>query len=213
MKVLIINGSPNINGNTYSSALVLSEVLSEQAIDTEIYNLGNKVFNPCTACGSCFKNKDYRCIIHDDLNDLIEKCLGVDGLILGSPIHYGNISALAKNAFDRLFYVSTANKNIFRHKVGAAYIAVRRTGGIAGFHTLNNYLLYSEMFVASSSYWNVIHGQKPQQIYGDGEGIQTLKTLADNFAYLLKTINHSNVEKPEPRKKVSTNFVRDDLLD
>ncbi|MDL2212086.1 flavodoxin family protein [Erysipelotrichaceae bacterium OttesenSCG-928-M19] len=212
MKVLIINGSPNVNGNTFVGAKIISNVLKEHNIDSEIYSLGNKVFKPCTACRACFKNKDFKCVIHDDLNDLIEKCLVFDGLVLGSPIHFADVSGLIKNALDRLFYVSAANNNIFYHKVGAAYTVVRRSGGIAGFHTLNNYLMYAEMFIAGSSYWNVVHGQKPEEAYADKEGVQTLETLADNLAYLLKIIDTSTIEEPKRRPKVGTNFVREDLL-
>lgn len=212
MKVLLINGSPHVNGNTYTAIKVLSDNLNEQGIETEIYNLGNKSFLPCTACSSCFKMRNNTCIIDDDLNGLIQKCLDVDGIVLASPVHYADVSALAKCAFDRLFYVSGANKNIFKHKVGASIAVVRRTGGMQAFNTLNTYLSYSEMFVVGSSYWNVIHGRLPGEVLADNEGIQTLQTLGDNMTYLLKTIESSTIERPIGRKKVMTNFIREDLL-
>lgn len=208
MKVLLINGSPNEKGNTYHGCTVIAKELNDNGIDTEIYNLSKKSILPCNACAACFKTKDNKCIQKDDLNDLIAKCLEVDGIILSSPIHYADISGLAKNAFDRMFYVSGANGNIFRHKVGASFVAVRRTGGIAGFQTLNNYLLYSEMFVTGSSYWNVIHGAKPEEIYQDAEGLDTLKTLGSNMAFLMKVLDSTSIDKPEKIKKAYTNFIR-----
>ncbi|MEG0569527.1 MAG: flavodoxin family protein, partial [Erysipelotrichales bacterium] len=105
-----------------------------------------------------------------------------------------------------------ANGNIFRHKVGASFVAVRRTGGVNGYNTLNNYLLYSEMLVAGSTYWNVIYGQKPKEVHGDAEGVVTLQVMADNIAYLLKMKEATNIEAPAKRKKAFTNFVRKDLL-
>ncbi|MEG0283276.1 MAG: flavodoxin family protein [Erysipelotrichales bacterium] len=212
MKVLIINGSPNALGNTYEAATIVESALKEHDLDVEIYNLSNKHISYCNACSSCYKTRDNKCIIKDDLNDLIEKCIEADGIILGAPIHYADISGLAKNAFDRLFYVSSANGNIFRHKVGASFVAVRRTGGVNGYNTLNNYLLYSEMLVAGSTYWNVIYGQKPKEVHGDAEGVVTLQVMADNIAYLLKMKEATNIEAPAKRKKAFTNFVRKDLL-
>jgi multimeric flavodoxin WrbA len=208
MKVLIINGSPKKNGNTKACASVLSNVLATHDIETEIFDLADYEFKPCLACGICFKTKDDSCIIKDDINILIEKCKEADGIILGSPIHYADISGLAKNAFDRLFYISGANGNYFKHKVGASYVCVRRSGGIAGYHTLNNYLMYTEMFIATSTYWNVIHGQKPNEILEDAEGIKTLETLADNIAYLLKVLATTSIETPQERPHKYTNFIR-----
>lgn len=211
MKIIFINGSPRIEGNTYHGCKIIAERLEASGIETEIYNLANKMISPCKGCNSCFQTKNMKCIINDDLNDLIEKCVQFDGVVLGSPIHYADISGLAKNAFDRLFYVSSANENIFRHMVGASFVSVRRTGGIRGFQTLNNYLLYSEMFIAGSSYWNVIHGLMPKDIYYDIEGVSTLETLGNNLAYLALTIESSLIDKPGKLTKQRTNFVRDDL--
>lgn len=134
-----------------------------------------------------------------------------DGIVLASPVHYADITALAKCAYDRLFYVSGANRNFLKHKVGAAIAVVRRAGGVPAFNTLNAYLSYSEMFIVGSSYWNVVYGQLPNQVLKDGEGLQTIATLGDNMSYLLNVLDQTSVEKPEYRKKVMTNFVRDDL--
>ncbi|MDF9867812.1 multimeric flavodoxin WrbA [Bacilli bacterium PM5-3] len=208
MKTLIINGSPKVNGNTYHGATIIKEQLEKEGIDVEIYNLGDKKIAPCKACGACSQTKDKTCIIKDDLNELVLKAEEADGIILGSPIHYSDISGLAKSAYDRLFYVGGANGGLFRHKVGAGFVAVRRSGGSFGFHSLNNYFLISEMFVAPSSYWNIIHGRVPGEVHEDEEGVFTLTNLAENFAFLLKTINENKKELPNKVDKPMTNFVR-----
>lgn len=208
MKVLLVNGSPNKEGNTYHACDVVAKRLEEKGIEAEIFNLAGTQYNSCIACGSCYRTQDNTCILKDGLDDLIQKFIEADGIVLASPIHYADISGLMKSAMDRLFYVCGNNGNFLRHKVGASLVAVRRTGGIAGFHTLNNYLLYSEMFIATSSYWNVVHGTSPKEIYQDEEGLDILNVLADNMAYLLKTVAESKVEKPEMIEKRFTNFIR-----
>ncbi|MDR3215201.1 MAG: flavodoxin family protein [Bacilli bacterium] len=211
MKILIINGSPKLNGNTASCANYLKDCFEKNNIEVEIYHLGNKNIHHCNACGACYRNKNNRCIIDDDLNELITKVRMADGYVFGSPIHYSDISGLMKNALDRLFYVAGANGNYFAHKVGSSYVCVRRSGGSNGFHTLNNYLLYSEMFIATGSYWNIIHGTIKQEALKDAEGINTLSAMANNMAYLMKVIDNSTIEKPELQPKIVTNFIREDL--
>lgn len=211
MKVLIINGSPKINGNTAYAGNFIKEMIEKENIIADIYHLANKDIRPCLACNACFKNRNNKCIIDDDLNDLISLALEYDGIILGSPIHFSSLSSLAKCAFDRLFYVSAANGNIFRHKIGASYVCVRRSGGISGFDSLNNYLLYAEMFVPGSNYWNIIHGHLPNEVKFDIEGIKTLETLTNNFVFLLKAIDDKKDALPPKTKKQLTNFIRDDL--
>ncbi|MDR1781484.1 MAG: flavodoxin family protein [Bacilli bacterium] len=210
MKVLIINGSPKNNGNTACCANLFKEWFNEANIECEIYHLGDKKINHCLACGSCFRTKDDRCIQDDDLNDLIQKVKSADAYIFGSPIHYADCSGLIKNCLDRLFYVAGANGNYFRHKVGASYVCVRRSGGIHGLQTLNNYITYSEMFMATGSYWNIIHCAMPEEVLKDKEGINTIHALANNMIYLMHTLNKSDVEKPAPLKRVSMNFIRKD---
>lgn len=210
MKILIINGSPHVNGNTATCALKFKEWFAEANIDCEIYNLGDKTIKHCLGCKTCFQTKNDRCIQDDDLNALVQKVKTADGYILGSPIHYADISGLMKNCLDRLFYVSGANGNYFRHKVGAGYVCVRRGGGIHGFHTLNNYLTYGEMFVATGSYWNIVYGTEPQEALKDSEGINTLHVVAENMTYLLRVLKETKVPQPEPIKKVTMNFIRED---
>ena len=212
MKVLIVSGSPRENGNTFYAAKLMQDKLESEGIEVDFYNLANKNISQCQACNSCKKSQNKHCIIEDDLNDLIDKCLDVDGLIISSPIHFADISGIAKNAYDRLFFVCSANGNFLRHKVGASFVAVRRSGGIHGFHTLNNYLMYVEMFIASSSYWNIIHGWRPNEAYGDVEGVYTIENLAENYVFLLKSVTNSHYELPAKKPKEDTNFVRKDLL-
>lgn len=211
MKTLIINGSPKANGNTACAGNLIKETLEKKGITTDIYHLAGKDIRPCLGCMSCFKTRDNKCIIDDDLNELIALSLDYDGIILGSPIHFATISSLAKCAFDRMFFVGMANDNSYRHKIGASYICVRRSGGVTGFDALNNYLLFSEMFVPSGNYWNVIHGRLPNEVDFDDEGKQTLEVLANNFAFLLKAVKDKKEDLPSFAKKKLTNFIREDL--
>jgi len=159
-------------------------------------------------CGKCYKTKDDKCIITDDsLNIWIEKLKEADGIIFGSPVFYAGMNGTMKSFMDRLFYVAGAN-GLFRHKVGAAVVAVRRSGGIPTFNQLNIYMTYSEMVIATSNYWNVIHGTMPHDAEQDAEGNQIMQVLGKNMAWLLKTVSTSKIEKPAPVKKIMTNFVR-----
>lgn len=211
MKVLLINGSPRLHGNTNLTNEYLIEEFKKHGIEAEQYHLANKDFRPCLACNTCYKTKDLRCVIDDDLNELISYVKDFDGVILSAPIHYADISGLAKAAFDRLFYVSGANGNIFKHKVGAGFVCVRRSGGIAGFHTLYNYLTYAEMFIASGNYWNIIHGNRAQEAEFDLEGRECLSTLSANMAFLLDSVNKNKANLPTTKKTQITNFIREDL--
>jgi len=211
MKVLAINGSPHAQGNTaYAIQLVLEE-LEKQAFETEIFTIGNHTIKGCTGCGMCFRNKDEKCIIKgDELNDWIQKMIQADGLIFASPVYYAAINGTMKAFMDRAFYVAGANKNLFRHKVGASIVAVRRSGGLPTFNQLNNYLNYSEMVIPTANYWNVIHGTVPGDAAQDAEGKQIMRTLGKNMAWVLKMINSTKDEiaRPEAERKVMTNFIR-----
>ena len=133
-----------------------------------------------------------------------------DGILLGSPVHFSGISATMKAFLDRAFYVSTSNGNLFRHKVGAGVVAVRRSGGTPAFQQLNNYLLYAEMLLPTSSYWNVIHGRVPGEVAQDAEGVQVMRTLGRNMAWLLKLAAEGKGAAAEPQReeKIATNFIR-----
>ncbi|WP_372753695.1 flavodoxin family protein [Labilibaculum sp.] len=211
MKVVAFNGSPKKEGNTYHALKLVCEQLEEKGIETEIISVGNKNVKACTACGMCAKNKDEKCIIkNDDVNLWIQKMKEADGILLGSPVHYASLSASMKSFLDRAFYVSGANGNLFHHKVGASVVAVRRSGGLPTFNELNNYLNYSEMMIPSSNYWNVIHGTTPGDVLQDEEGVQIMRVLGKNMAYLMQLIENGKgkVEAPELEKKTYTNFIR-----
>ena len=160
MKVLAINGSPNKEGNTFHALTIVGSKLKEQDIEFEILHIGNKAVRGCMACGKCRETKDEKCsVTTDPLNEWIQKMKAADGLILASPVHFSGIPGTMKSFLDRAFYVSSGNGNLFRHKVGAAVVAVRRSGGSSTFDSLNHYLMYCEMILATSNYWNIIHGR------------------------------------------------------
>ncbi|MCB8994323.1 MAG: flavodoxin family protein [Bacteroidales bacterium] len=211
MKVIAINGSPNKEGNTFHALTMVGNELIYEGIEFEVLHIGHKLIHGCTACKKCSVNKDEKCsITSDDLNLWIQKIKDYDGIILGSPVYYSGIAGTMKCFLDRLFYVSGSNGNLFRHKVGAAVAAVRRTGGSATLDSLNHYLTYSEMPLATSNYWNVIHGRVPGEVNEDAEGKQTMSVLGKNMAWLLKmkeATAHS-IKSPEKVKKVATNFIR-----
>jgi multimeric flavodoxin WrbA len=211
MKVIAINGSPNKEGNTFRSLSMVGEEIKAGGIDFEILHIGHKLIHGCIACGKCAVNKDEKCsIITDDLNKWIQQLKVADGIILGAPVHYSGIPGTMKSFLDRLFYVSGSNGNLFRHKVAAAIVAVRRSGGSSTFDALNHYLTYSEMIMATSNYWNIIHGRTPGEVTQDGEGGQIMHVLGKNMAWLLKMkeATANIIEAPKKEKKIITNFIR-----
>jgi len=187
MKVIAINGSPNKKGNTFHALNMVGNELKADGIEFEILHIGHKMIHGCTACGKCASNKDEKCIIKtDDLNQWIQKIKKVDGIIIGSPVYYSGIPGTMKSFLDRLFFVSGSNGNLLRQRVAAGVVAVRRTGGSVTLDSLNHYLTYSEMIVATSNYWNVIHGTNSGEVNQDGEGKQIMRVLGRNMAWLLK---------------------------
>lgn len=209
MKVIAINGSPKAKGNTYHAIKLVFEEMEKFGIETEIIHVGNQVFRGCMACGACAKNRDEKCIFDDGINDIIQKMKKADGIILGSPVHYSAIAGTMKSFLDRAFYVAGVNGGLFRHKVGASVVAVRRSGGLPTFNQLNNFINYSEMLMPTSNYWNVIHGRAPEEVLQDEEGIQIMKVLGKNMAWLLKLVeNGKNIPAPEKDKKIFTSFIR-----
>jgi multimeric flavodoxin WrbA len=210
MKVIALNGSPKKNGNTYHALNIIGNELINNDVDFEILHIGNKLIRGCLACGSCANNKNEKCSIEDELNLLIPQIKNADGIILGAPVYYSGIPGTFKSFLDRLFYVSGANGNFFRHKVGASIVALRRSGGSQTFDSLNHYLNYAEMIVATSNYWNIIHGRTPGEVEQDEEGTQIMRVLAKNFAWLLKTkqFAESTIIPPEKEQKIATHFIR-----
>ena len=210
MKVVAFNGSPNREGNTYHAITMVTAELEKEGVDTEIVHVGNKVIRGCIACGQCFKNKNEQCgLPGDEVNDWIQKMKGADGIILGSPVHYAAMAGTMKSFLDRAFYVTSVNDGMLRHKVGAAVVAVRRSGGLPTFDQLNNYLCYSEMLLPTSNYWNVIHGTRPGEATQDTEGVQIMRVLGKNMAWLLKLVENGRGSVPPPEREAKTylNFI------
>ena len=211
MKVIAINGSPRAEGNTFHALSVVGKQLVENGIEFEILRIGHKLIHGCIGCGQCFKNKDERCSLSDDgVNEAIQKMKEADGIIIASPVYYAGIAGAMKCFLDRVFYVAGANGGLFRNKVGASVVAVRRTGGSMTFDSLNHYLLYSEMLIATSNYWNIIHGRMPGEVLQDEEGVQIMEVLGNNMAWQLKMreATRDSIPAPKATTKILTNFIR-----
>ncbi len=189
MKVIAFNGSARKDGNT---AILLRYVLGEleqEGIETELVQLSGAKIHGCLACRTCFSRKDRRCSQKDDMgNEFIEKMAAADGILLGSPTYVADVSPEIKALIDRACMVGRANDNVFRRKLGAAVVAVRRAGAIHAFDTLNHFFFIMEMIVPGSSYWNIGIGREKGEVENDAEGIQTMKTLGRNMAWVLKKI-------------------------
>jgi len=175
---------------------------------TEIIHIGNKNIRGCIACGGCAKNQNEKCVFDDEVNESIQKMKDADGIIIGSPTYYASIAGTMKCFLDRAFYTASANGGLFRHKVGASVVAVRRSGEVAVYDHLNHYFTIGEMFLASSSYWSVIHGRLPGEALQDEEGVQTMKVLGKNMAFLMESIAKNSQNLPEKEAKIMTNFIR-----
>ena len=190
MKVVAFNGSARKDGNT---AILVRRVFSElenEGIETELVQLAGQPIHGCAACGQCFKNKDRRCAVNDDIvNSCIEKMLAADGIILASPTYFADLTSETKALIDRTGFVARANDDMFKRKVGAAVVAVRRAGAMHAFDSINHFFLISQMIIPGSSYWNIGVGRAKGEVERDEEGLRTMQTLGQNMAWLLKKIN------------------------
>jgi len=188
-KVIAINGSPRKDGNT---ARLLTEVLAElekEGVETELVQIGGKKVHGCTACGKCFENQDGKCVIDNDfVNDCIAKMAAADGIVIGSPTYFADVSTETKALIDRAGFVAIANGGMFTRKAGAAVVAVRRAGAVHAFDTINHLFGISQMFTVGSSYWNLGLGLAAGEVEKDEEGLQTMRNLGANMAWLLKRI-------------------------
>ena len=205
MKVLILNGSPRANGNTSIAVNELAKIFAEEEIETEIIQLGNKDIRGCIACGSCFKNG--KCVFDDMVNELAPKFEAADGLVVASPVYYASANATLIAALDRLFYSTHFDKTM---KVGASVVVARRGGCSATFDELNKYFTICGMPVASSQYWNCVHGREKGEAELDAEGLQTMRTLARNMSFLMKSIALGKEKFGLPQKEEwqPTHFIR-----
>ncbi|MDO5602195.1 MAG: flavodoxin family protein [Oscillospiraceae bacterium] len=208
MKVLLINGSPHKNGCTYTALCEAEKVLREANITTEVCQLGTAPIRGCTACGACVKLG--RCAFgeEDGVNELLQKLPGADGFIFGSPVHYAAAGGSITSLLDRLFY---AGGKYLSQKPGAAVVSCRRGGASAALDQLNKYFMFNQMPVASGNYWNMVHGNTPAEVLQDEEGLQTVRVMAKNMAWLLRCIEagkNAGVTPPVGEAKIKTNFIR-----
>ena len=191
MKVVAFNGSPRKEGNTHQSIQVVLAALEKDGIETELIQVGGKPLHGCIACYKCVKNKDRECAIKkDDLNSYVNKMIEADGIILGSPVYFSNVTSEMKALIDRAGLVVRANDYLLKRKVGASVIAVRRAGATFAFSALNFFFFIQQMIVPGSIYWNMAMGREPGEVKDDEEGMMTFETLGQNMAWLLKKINH-----------------------
>ena len=192
MKVVALNGSARKDGNTAMLIHVVFEELKKEGIETELIQMAGKNIQGCLACYKCFKNKDRRCSVDKDiLNDIVARMEKAEGILLGSPTYFSDVTSGMRAFIERCGFVARANDYMFKGKVGAAVVAVRRAGSIQAFTSMNLFLHYMQMFMPGSSYWNIGIGRDPGDVMKDEEGIQTMKTLGQNMAWLLKKLHSS----------------------
>lgn len=205
MKVLLINGSPRVGGNTSIALDEMVKVFDAEGVETEVVQVGNKNIRGCIACGHCMEHG--KCVFNDEVNELAKKFEESDGLVVASPVYYASANATLIATLDRMFYSSHFNKSM---KVGASVVVARRGGLSATFDELNKYFTICGMPVASSQYWNSVHGRLPGEAAGDAEGLQTMRTLAKNMTFLMKSIalGKEKYGLPETEQPERTNFIR-----
>lgn len=207
MKVLLLNGSPHAHGTTYAALSEAARVLKEEGIEAEIYHLGTAAVHGCIDCRSC--GKTGRCVFQDDpVNTIIEKAASCDGFIFGSPVHFAGPAGALHAVLDRAFY---AGKRNFAYKPGAAVVCCRRGGATAAFDSLNKYFTIANMPVVPSQYWNMVHGANADDAQQDAEGLQTMRTLARNMAWMLRCFEagrKAGISVPTAEPIARTNFIR-----
>jgi multimeric flavodoxin WrbA len=208
MKVLMLNGSSREKGCTYTALSEIAKTLEQEGIESEIFFIGNAPLRDCTACDQC---ADGKCIFEDDaVNEFREKAEGADGFVFGSPVYYAHPSGRILSFLDRAFYAN-GGKNVFSFKPGAAVASARRGGTTASLDALNKYFGISQMPQIGSSYWNMVHGNKPEDVLQDKEGLQTMRNIALNMAWVMKSIEagkKAGLEMPKTDKSEVTSFIR-----
>lgn len=207
MKVLLVNGSPHEKGCTFTALSEIAAQLEKEGVDAEIFNIGVQPTMPCMACRAC--KKLGKCVIDDKVNEFVAKAGGFDGFVFGSPVHYASASGVIVPFMDRVFY--SAAPEVFRLKPAAAVASARRAGTTATLDQLNKYFQISEMPVVSGRYWNMVHGNTPDEVRQDKEGLQNMRILAKNMAYLLKckqAAAKAGIMPPDRETPEHTNFIR-----
>lgn len=203
MKVLLINGSPNAKGCTFTALTEVQKTLNEEKIETEIIHVGHKDIRGCIGCRKC--EKTGKCVFNDIVNEIAPKFAECDGIVVGSPVYYASANGTVVSFLDRLFYSTSFDKTM---KVGAAVVSARRAGTTATFDELNKYFTISNMPIVSSQYWNMVHGYTPEDVYKDKEGCQIMRVLGKNMAFLIKSINLGKEKYglPEKEERIYTSF-------
>ncbi|HEY5575730.1 MAG TPA: flavodoxin family protein [Clostridiaceae bacterium] len=208
MKVLLVNGSPHAEGCTFTALTEVAGALEKQGIETEMFQLGTKAISGCLGCGACYNTG--RCFMNDSVNEFLDKALEADGFVFGSPVHYASASGMLSSFMDRVFFAGSATGK-FAYKPAAAVVSARRAGTTSAFDQINKYFTISNMPIVSSQYWNMVHGFTPEDVKMDLEGMQTMRTLGNNMAWLLKSIETGKTQGlplPEREEAVYTNFIR-----
>lgn len=206
MKVILVNGSPHAKGCTYTALEEVAGALVKHGIETEIFQVGNKPVAGCIGCGACIGSG--KCFQNDVVNEFVEKAREADGFVFGSPVHYASATGAITSFMDRAFY---GKSSVFQGKPAASVVSCRRGGATAAFDQLNKYFTISCMPVVSSQYWNMVHGNTPEEVKQDLEGLQTMRTLGNNMAWLLKCIaagKEQGICFPEREQAIKTNYIR-----
>ena len=204
MKVLLVNGSPHAKGCTYTALSEAAAALKENDVETDIFWLGTKPVHGCIACNKCAELG--KCVFSDDVcNELLSRMQKADGIIIGSPVYYAGPNGALCAVLDRIFYSAAPT---LANKPAAGVVSCRRGGASAAFDRLNKYFMMSRMPVVTSQYWNSVHGTSPDEVRQDLEGLQTMRTLGRNMAWMLKTIEKTDIGAPEPEPWKATNFIR-----
>lgn len=208
MNVLLVNGSPREKGCTYTALREVAAALDKEGVETEIFWIGNKPIGGCIGCGGCRKSGTGRCIFGGAVNEFLDKAGDVDGFVFGSPVHYAGAAGNMTSFMDRVFY---AGQSQFRLKPAAAVLSARRGGLTASWDQINKYFGIAQMPIVTSQYWNGVHGNTPEEVMQDAEGLQTMRTLGKNMAWLLKNLaagKAAGVPLPETEPRQRTNFIR-----
>lgn len=206
MKVILVNGSPHQHGCTYTALEEVAKTLNKNGIEIEIFWLGVKPIAGCIGCGNCLKNG--KCFVNDKVNEFLDKVPNTDGFVFGTPVHFAASSGMLSSFMDRVFY---GRKILFSNKIATAVVSCRRGGATAALDEVNKYFSISNMPIVSSQYWNMVHGNKTEEVLKDEEGMQTMRTLGNNMAWLLKCIEagkNEGIELPKNENIISTNFIK-----
>lgn len=210
MKVLLVNGSPHEHGCTYTALSEIERTLNAEGVETEVFWIGTRPISGCLDCGYCSKHD--RCVMDDIVNDFVDKAWKADGFVFGAPVHYAGVPGSMTSFMNRAFYSGTRRgKGAFYLKPAATIVSARRAGTTAALDQFGKYLLYQEMLTVGSRYWNMVHGYTPEDVRKDEEGLQIMRVLAKNLAYVLRLKEAgaaAGVRLPEPEEKIFTDFIR-----